>query len=211
MKSALCALLLAAGGCGGSSSLIEEVPEDLRRTTSVVPAIADRHPYADPSGVEIGRWARYRENGRVITLAVAGRSAEGTWVELVEEGAASARLVAPDGAVLKAWWREPGSLAREQPLEQRADPAAPRRTETSRETGEEKVKLGSRELVAHAVRVRLEDLEGRLARETWLWHPDVPPLYAAGERGGLVRRETAAGKVELLDFGAGHKPAVDRP
>ncbi|HEX7900328.1 MAG TPA: hypothetical protein VF950_21350 [Planctomycetota bacterium] len=209
MKRALCILLLA--GCGGASSVIEEVPPDLRKTTSVVPPLADRYPYADPSGVEPGRWAKYREGERVFTLAVAARVPEGTWMEVVEESAASACLVAPDGAVLKAYWQEPGGPAREQPLDQRAEPAAPKRAESSREVAEEKVKIGGRELAAKAVRLRLEDLEGRLVKETWVWHADVPPLYAGGELGGLVRRETSRGKVELLDFGAAAKPAVQRP
>ena len=48
-------------------------------------------------------------------------------------------------------------------------------------------------------------------RETWVWHPDVPPLYAGSELGGLVRRETSGGKVELLDFGSGAAPVIQRP
>ena len=209
MKRALCIVLLT--GCGGAGSVLEEVPPDLRRTTSVVPPLADRWPYADPSGVEPGCWAKYREGERTFTLAVAGRAPDGTWMEVVEDGAASACLVASDGAVLKAWFQEPGGPAREQPLDQRAGPAAPKLTEMSREVGEEKVRVGARELAARVVRLRLEDLEGRLVKETWVWHPDVPPLYAGGELGGLVRRETSRGKVELLDFGADAKPRVSRP
>jgi len=203
--------MLLLTGCGGAASVIEEVPPDLRKTTSVVPPLADRWPYADPSGVEPGRWAKYREGDRTFTLAVAGRAPEGTWMEVVEEGAASACLVASDGAVQKAYFQEPGGPAREQPLDQRAAPAAPKLTEMSREVGEEKVRVGARELTARVVRLRLEDLEGRLVKETWAWHPDVPPLYAGGELGGLVRRETSRGKVELLDFGADAKPRVARP
>ena len=217
MKRALCIVLLTGGStgltasCGGASSVIEEVPPDLRRTTSVVPPLADRWPYADPSGVEPGRWAKYRDGDRTFTLAVAGRAPEGTWMEVVEEGVVSACLVADDGAVLKAWFQEPGGPPREQPLDQRAAPATPKRTETSREVGEEKVRVGARELTARVVRLRLEDLEGRLVKETWVWHPDVPPLHAGSELGGLVRRETSRGKVELLDFGAGAAPAIKRP
>jgi hypothetical protein len=217
MKRALCILLLSGGsagltaGCGGASSLIEDVPPELRKTASVVPAAADRWPYADPSGVEAGRWAKYREGDRTFTLSVAAHVPEGTWTEVVEEGSASARLVAADGTVLKSWYQEPDGPAREQPLDQRAEEGAPKQAETSRERGEEKVKVGARELTARVVRLRLEDLEGRLSRETWVWHPDVPPLYAGAPEGGLVRRETARGKVELLDFGAGAKPAVQRP
>src|SRR6188508_1805469 len=143
MKRALCMLLLT--GCGGASSVIEEVPQDLRRTASVVPPLADRYPSADPSGVEIGRWAKYRDGDRTFTLAVVGRAPEGTWMEVVEEGAASACLVAPDGAVLKAYFKEPGGPARDQPLDQRAAPAEPKRTEASREVGEENVRVGARE------------------------------------------------------------------
>lgn len=212
MKRVLCMLLLS--GCGGAASVVDEVPPDLRRTTAVVPAAGDRHSYADPSAVEPGRWATYREGGRTITLAVVGRETDGTWVEVIENGetrAASARLVAPDGAVLRAWYQEPGAPAQPQAIDQRPAPAAPRTTETSREAGEEKVKVGGRELVARRVRIRSEDLEGRIAEETWWWHPDVPPLYAGGEQGGLLRRSSAAGTVDLLDFGAGAKPAVERP
>jgi len=217
MKRALCMVLLSGGaaglaaGCGGAASLLEDVPPELRTTRSVVPAVADRWPYADPGDVEAGRWAKYREGDRTFTLAVAARGPEGTWMEVVEDLGASARLVAADGTVLKAWFQESDGPAREQPLDQRAEPAAPKRTEASRETAEEKVKVGARELTVRVVRLRLEDLEGRLTRETWAWHPDVPPLYAGGELGGLVRRETARGKVELLDFGSGAKPAVQRP
>lgn len=220
MKRALCMLLLSGGSagltasCGGAASVVDEVPPELRKTTAVVPAVGDRHAYADPSAVEPGRWATYREGGRTITLAVVGREAEGTWVEVIEAGetrAASARLVAPDGTVRRAWYQEPGSTAQPQALDQRAAPAAAKSTETSREAGEEKVKVGTRELVARRVRIRSEDLEGRLAEETWWWHPDVPPLYAGGEEGGLLRKVSSAGTIELLDFGAGAKPAVDRP
>lgn len=216
MRRALCIGLLAAGaafpaGCGGASSVVDEVPPELRATRGVVPAVGDRHPWADPSGVEVGRWATYREGTRVLTLAVAGRDAEGTWVEVVDDAGASARLVAPDGAVLKAFHQEAGGPAQPQTLDQRAAPPEPRRTETSRETGEETVKAGARELVARRVRIRSEDLEGRRVEETWLWHPDVPPLWAGGEQGGLVRRASPAGTVELVDFGAGRAPAVKRP
>ena len=212
MKRALCMVLLC--GCGGAASVVEEVPPELRRSTAVIPAAGDRHPYADPTAVAPGAWATYREGGRTVTLAVAGREAEGTWVEVIEDGevrAASARLVAADGTVLRAWYQEPGAAAQAQPLDQRAAPAAPRRTETSRETAQEKVKIGARELVASRVRIRSEDLEGRISEETWWWHPEVPPLYAGGEQGGLVRKVSAAGTIELLDFGAGAKPAVERP
>jgi hypothetical protein len=212
MARALCMLLLGlAAGCGGAASIVDDVPDELRRTRAVVPATGDRHLYADPSEVEIGRWATYREAGRTFTLAVAGREPDGTWVEVVEDGTASARLVSPDGSVLKAYYQEPGAPAQPQPLDQRPAPGMPKRTETSRETGDEKVKVGARELVARRLRIRSEDLEGRLCEETWLWHPDVPPIYAASELGGLVGRVASAGKVVLLVFGAGARPAVERP
>lgn len=204
-------LLLLLAGCPGAGSVLEEVPPELGRTSAVVPPLSDRHPFADPSAVDIGRWARYREKDRSFTLAVVGREADGTWLELVEDGGASARLVAPDGAVLRAFFQEPGGAPREQAPRQMAEAVAPKRHETSREESDEKVKVGARELTAKAVRLRLEDLEGRLTRETWIWHPDVPPLYAGSPLGGLVRRESAEGLVELLDFGADAKPQVRRP
>lgn len=210
MTRSLCILLLTAAGCTGAASVLEEVPPELRKTTAVVPPAADRHPYADPSGVEVGRWASYREDGRTFTLAVAGREAEGTWVELIEEGAASARLVAPDGAVLRALYQENGGPAQPQPLEQRAGVVAAKRSESGRESGTESVRIAGRELAAKRVRIVSEDLEGRRAEEIWIWHPEVPPLYAGGEDGGLVRRESGGRKTELLDFGAGAAPRVKR-
>ena len=73
-----------------------------------------------------------------------------------------------------------------QPLEQA--PPRPRAPEGLRETGEEKVKVGDRELTAKRVRLRYETLQGQLIEEVTLWHPDVPPLYASSPDGGLVLR-----------------------
>ncbi len=59
--------------------------------------------------------------------------------------------------------------------------------------------------------MRLEDLEGRLIQELTLWHPDVPPIYAGSDGGGLVRRKTGSATLELTGFGTDAKPLLDRP
>lgn len=209
------------GGCfllpSGDSSKVEDVPEPLKRSRVVAPSILDRHLYGDVAKLEVGQWARYREDGTVLTLSVVGKEAEGVWVEVVEEGeprAVSARLVTPEGIVKKAFYGEisKGSKADAvpQPLRQWMAPAAALR-ETSRESSEEAYSVGGRALSARKLRVRFEDDEGRLVEEESLWHPEVPPLYAGSEAGGLLRRRSGARQVELLDFGTGARPLLEIP
>ena len=81
----------------------------------------------------------------------------------------------------------------------------------SRERGEERCTVAGRELVAEAVRVRYEDAEGRLLEEVSLWSPAVPPVYAGSEKGGLVRRRSGSGTVELMDFGDDAGPLLEIP
>jgi hypothetical protein len=205
-------LIVALAGCGGASSVIEHVPPELGRSVVAVPEAPDR--WSGPvQGLRPGLWVRYAEAGVQTTLQVVGTDGDSFWIESIVEGeprAASARLVGPDGAVRKAFYAEVGkdgaSRAVVQPLAQAPAPPAPRGSEVSRDVGEEKVKVGARELAAARVRVVREDLEGRRFEETSLWHRDVPPLREGGPQGGLVRR---AG-VELVDFGDGAKAVVSR-
>ena len=206
--------LCLLASCGGIASRVEEVPPELRMPAAVVPPLPDRWPYEVAPGLQEGEWARYREGTSVVRLAVVGKEADGFWIETIVEGEplqASAALVGPDGAVRRAFYCEVSkdvkSAVLPQPVVQSSGGPAAKFTELSREKGEEKVTVGGRELACRSVRVRFEDLEGRLREETTLWHPDVPRVRAGSEAGGLVRR---AG-VELIDFGGDAKPVVDRP
>ncbi len=198
----------------GESSRVGDVPEELKKSAVVAPAAADRHAYGGVARLKAGQWARYREGGAVLTLAVAGKEAGGVWVEVIEEGEprlVSARLVTPEGVVKKAFYAEVSkdskTAAVPQDLRQWAGPA-PALREASREGIEERVAVGGRDLAARGARVRSEDAEGRLVEEVSLWHPDVPPVYAGSDLGGLVRRRSGARAVELLDFGGDAKPLI---
>lgn len=215
--AALLAALPAAGCSGGDVSATVPIPEHLRRVTRLVPPVSDRHPYGDVAKVKVGQWARYREGERVFTIAAVGKAGEETWVEVIEEGEtreASARLVAPGGAVKRAFFRE---ITKDGPTEvvpqalEQAARAAAAPEHGLREGGREKVTIGGRDLEAAVVRVRTEDDEGRIAEEVLLWHPDVPPVHSGCELGGLVRRKTARTLLELVAFGTDAKPAVDLP
>lgn len=209
------------GGCfllpSGEPSRVEDVPQDLKQTRLVAPPVLDRHLYGDVAKLAVGQWARYREDGTVLTLSVVKKGPEGVWVEVAEEGeprSVSARLVTAEGIVKKAFYGEISkgvkTAAVPQPLRQWVAPAAMTR-ETSRESGEESCSVGGRTLAARRIRIRSEDDEGRLVEEVSLWHPDVPPLYAGSEAGGLVRRRSGARQVELLDFGTGAEPLLEVP
>ncbi len=211
-------LLLIAGSCGGISSRVEEVPPGLRTAAAVVPPVPDRWPYPVSPGLQEGGWARYREGGGVLKLAVVGKEEDAFWIETILDGdplQASAALVWPDGTVRKAYYcevsKEGKTAVSPQAVVQSPGAPAPRFTELSREAGEEKVVVAGRELVCRSERIRLEDLEGRLREETALWHPDVPPVRAGSGKGGLVRRKSPEADVELLDFGKDARPVVDRP
>jgi len=213
-------ILAALVGCSsGAASKVEKVPEDLQRPRIVAPRVPDRHAYGDITKLRPGQWASYKEGDRAFTLAAVALAGDSMWIELVEEGdprLVSARLVSPDGVVLKAFYGEifkngTRSTVEPQTLEQNGTPSGGGLRESSRETDQETVKVAGRELTAQRVSVRYEDLEGRLIREVTLWHKDVPPVYAGTEAGGLVRRTTATSTVELTGFGADAKPLLDLP
>jgi hypothetical protein len=209
------------GGCfllpSGESSKVEDVPENLKQTRVVAPPVSDRHLYGDVAKLAVGQWARYREDGTVLTLSVVGKEAEGVWMEVAEEGdpgPVSARLVMPEGVVKKAFYGEVSKGSKTvvvpQALRQGTAPASTVR-ETSRESGEESCSVAGRTLAARRIRVRFEDDEGRFVEEVTLWHPEVPPIYAGSDAGGLVRRKSGSRLVELLDFGTGARPLLEIP
>ncbi len=211
-------LMLVVAGCGGGpASTSIPIPEHLREIVRVVPAVPDRHPYGDAAAAKAGQWVRYREGSRTFTLAAGGREGDAAWIEVIEEGElrqASARLVAPDGSVKKAYYCEISAAGPSKTVAQTLEQVPPRRARPSdgtRETGEEKLKVGDRELTAKRVRVRSEDLEGRLSEELTHWHPDVPALYAGGTDGGLVRRASGASLLQLEAFGTDARPVVAIP
>lgn len=218
-RAILLAALLSIAGCAGESSRVETVPDELRRPRVVAPRVADRHPFGDVTKLKPGQWVSYKEKERTFTLAVVGNSGDSVWIELIEEGdprAVSARLVGPDGVVHKAFYGEiskngQASTIEPQTLEQAAAPTSGGFRESSRETDEETLTVAGRELRAKRVSVRFEDLEGRLIREVTLWHPEVPPVYAGSENGGLVRRTTADSTVLLSGYGTDAKPLLRLP
>ncbi len=216
------AVLPWLAGCifgGGVSSRVEQVPEDLRQPRIAVPRAPDRHLYGDVSKLRPGVWATYREAGRLLTLAAVSAEGDALWIEVIEEGEPrqiSARLVGPDGVIRKAYYGEIAKDGRKsgveaQPLEQSDAAAPPPFSESGREVGEESVVIGGKELRTKRVSRRFEDLEGRLIRETSLWHKDVPPIYAGSEDGGLVRRKTGTSLVELVDYGTDAHPLLALP
>lgn len=211
-------LLLVAAGCSsGPASTSIPIPEHLREIVRVVPSVPDRHPYGEASAAKAGQWVRYREGSRIFTLAAVGHEGDDTWIEVIEEGElrqASARLVARDGSVKKAFYCEISADGPSRTVAQTLEQALPRRARSSegtRETGEEKIKVGDRELATKRVRIRSEDLEGRLSEEVTLWHPDVPSLYAGSAEGGLVRRASGASLLQLEAFGTEARALVAIP
>ena len=215
-------ILPALAGCifgSGSSSKVTKVPEELKRPRIVAPKIPDRYRYGDVTRLRPGQWATYREGNRTVTLAAVGVAGDRVWIEEIEEGdprMISALLVSPDGVIHKAYYGEitkdgQKSTVEPQPLKQDSEAAPARLGETGRETAEDKVTVAGRELRAQRIKVRFEDLEGRLTEETTWWHKDVPPIYAGTDAGGLVRRQTGASTVELTAFGDDAKALLDLP
>jgi len=197
---------------------VEDVPPGLRTPVAVVPPAADRWPHGPTEGLRPGDWARYREAGLTLTYAAVEREEDALWIETILEGEvrqASAALVGTDGVVRKAFYgevsKEGKSAVSPQPVVQTSGAPARRWTELSREGGEERIAVGGRALACRSQRVRYEDLEGRLFEEHSLWHPEVPPIRAGSEAGGLVRRKSPKVDLELLDFGKDAKPVVERP
>jgi hypothetical protein len=215
-------ILPALAGCifgSGKSSEVTKVPDEMKRTRPVAPKLPDRHPYGDVTRLRPGQWAAYREGERTFTLAAVGVAGDRVWIEVVEEGEprqVSARLVSPDGVIHKAFYGEISkdghkSSAEPQTLEQDGAALPSRLGETGRETGEETLQVAGRELKTQRVKVRFEDLEGRLTEETTWWHKDVPPIYAGTDAGGLVRRRTGAATLELTGFGSDARPLLEVP
>jgi len=215
-------ILPALAGCifgSGERSKAAKVPEEMRRPRLIAPKLPDRHLYGDIARLRPGQWATYREGERTLTLAAVGVAGDRVWVEVIEEGdprLVSARLVSPDGVVHKAFYGEitkdgQKSTVQPQTLEQDGGAAPARLAESGRETGEETVTVAGRELKATRVKVRFEDLEGRLTEEITLWHKDVPPIFAGTDAGGLVRRQAGAAKVELAAFGTDARPLLEIP
>jgi len=205
-------------GCGGHASRIEKVPEELLRPKVAAPKVADRHPFGDVAKVRLGQWATYKDGERTFTVAAVAAAGDSLWIELIEETdprVVSARLISPDGVVTKAYYGEVSrsgvkSTVEPQTLAQDASVRSGAK-ESGREADEETVPVAGKELKCRRVTVRFEDLEGRLTKEVTLWHKDVPPVYAGGEGGGLVRRTAAASTVTLVDFGSDAKPLLDLP
>jgi hypothetical protein len=215
-------ILPALAGCifgSGKSSEATKVPEEMKHARPVAPKLPDRHLYGDVTRLKTGQWAGYREGERAFTLAAVGVAGDRVWIEVIEEGEprqVSARLVSPDGVIHKAYYGEVSkdgqrSAVEPQTLEQDGTAAPARLGETGRETGEETVQVGGRELKAQRVKVRYEDLEGRLTEETTWWHKDVPPIYAGTDAGGLVRRRSGASTIELTGFGNDARPLLEVP
>lgn len=218
------AWLLAApalAGCfllpSGERSQVGDVPGELCHFRFVPSAVPDRHLYGAVGAVKVGQWATYRENGRTVTVAAVARVPEGTWIEVIEEGEvrqASALLVAPDGAVRKAFYQEIGregkSGVEPQALEQWTARASSG-TAPSMESSEEAHRVLGKDLKVRAVKVSWESLDGRLLTEASLWHRDVPAVYASLEGAGLIRKQSAEQAVELVGYGADAKPLVEIP
>ena len=215
-------ILPALAGCifgSGKSSEVTKVPDEMKRTRPVAPKLPDRHPYGDVTRLRPGQWATYREGERTFTLAAVGVAGDRVWIEVIEEGEpreVSARLVSPDGVIHKAFYGEISkdgqkSTVEPQTLEQDGAALSSRLGETGRETGEETLQVAGRELKTQRVKVRFEDLEGRLTEETTWWHKDVPPIYAGTDAGGLVRRRTGAATLELTGLGSDARPLLEVP
>lgn len=221
-KAPLVFLLPALAGClfkSGEASRIEKVPDELRRPRLVAPRVFDRHPYGNVTKLRAGQWAAYDEDGRRLMLAAVGAEGDAMWIEVIEDGEprqVSARLVGPDGVVRKAFYGEVSkdgvrSTVEPQPLEQNISSVPARLNETGRESVEEIVTVAGRELKARGTSVHFEDLEGRLTEEVMLWHPDVPPIYAGSDLGGLVRRKSGKKVVALAAFGTDAKSLLEIP
>jgi len=187
------------------------------------PAVGDVWPFGDPSPVEPGTWVRVRiakdAAEQELTIAVDDRRGGRTWMEVIEEGdprRASLRLVTAGGRIERAVYREVTSAGEEsiavaQPVVQ-SDGEEREVKPESVETAAGELAIGARR-VKTTVETRLfrdEEL-GREYRESRTWSRDVPPLVGGGEHGGLVRLEAGGRRIEVLDFGTGHRPVTLPP
>jgi hypothetical protein len=216
--SFLLGLAALAACAGGESSRVEDVDPALKQRELVVPPVPDRFPYGDLRRTQVGDWVRVSEGPRTLTLQAVRKEARGLWVEVIDEGdprQVSAQLVAEEGTVLAAFYGELSgserSPVRPQALEQTSGGSGPRLTETERQIDQESVTVGEHLLQCRRVRVCLEDLEGHRILETTLWHPDVPPLYASSDAGGLVRKRSPKRSVDLLAYGRDAQPLLSLP
>ncbi len=209
----------ALSGCflfsTGKGSSVRSVPDELRRPRLVVPLVSDVHSYGDPTTVKVGQWVKVREGDRVVTVSVVEKDGESVWFEVIDEGdprQASARLVSAAGEVTRAFYceisKEQHSTVEPQELSQGAAPPVSDRTKVSEKRDKATVTVAGKKLEAKRIKITYEDLEGRLTTDVSLWHPDVPPVYAGSDAGGLVRRQAGDEDVELLDFGSDAKRVV---
>ncbi len=212
-RSAALAAGLLLASCTGKASIVERVEPEAPRL--VVPSVEDHSPFGGEQ-LQVGERATYREKDRTLTVQVVGREGKGLWIEVIEEGdprLVSARLVAPDGGVEKAFYAEIGkdgtrSATVPQPVVQAPDRPNGSLKQVSREEREERVAVAG---VCKAVTTRFEDLEGRRIAVEELWHPDVPKVYSGSAAGGLVRRRAPSGAAELTSFGRDAKPSIEIP
>jgi hypothetical protein len=216
--SILLGIAALAACAGGESSRVEDVDPALKRRELVVPSVPDRFPFGDVRRTRVGDWVRVSAGERTLTLQAVRRDARGLWIEVIDEGdprQVSAQLVEEDGTVLGAFYGEISgserSAVRPQTLEQTSAGSGPRLTETDRQVDQESVTVGEHLLVCRRIRVSLEDLEGRRIQETTLWHPEVPPLYASSDAGGLVRKRSPKRSVDLLAYGRDAQPLLSLP
>ena len=208
-------LVFLLQGCmlfsGGDPSYVGDVPEELRRQEIHVPEVYDFHPYGDVTVLRTGDWCTYQVGEVTLTLAVTGKDADGTWVEVIEEEdprTVSARWVGPDGFVQRALYRVlPEERVHPQQLAQ-----APVEAEAEYETIEVKPKPTTLEFEGQSFPGTLvtevrEDWDGRRSIIKSWWSKEVPRVFDGSEHGGLVRQEG----VQLLRFGRDAKPLVPRP
>src|SRR5258708_25269999 len=81
-------ILPCLAGCifgGGDYSRVEKVPDALQHVRPVVPRTPDRHAYGDITKLRPGAWARYRESGRLLTLAARAADGDALWIAGIDD------------------------------------------------------------------------------------------------------------------------------
>ena len=224
MKAVAPLMALLINGCflfgTGRASSVGDAPPELKDYKPHVPDVSDRWPYGF-EGLKPGQWARYvvRRDGVESSLRLGVIKADGArlWIEVVDEGdvrAASARLVAPDGVVEKAFFRESGpqgtSAVIEQKIVQRAETPDPAPAEETSEAGELDI-AGARRRVTLTKSIFRDEALGRTETDEAAWCADLPGLYAASPAGGLARLKSDRRKlaVDLAETGTDYKPLVE--
>lgn len=199
-----------------TSSRVEPPQKGLDREH--IPAVYDRHIYGDVRHFKVGQWASYRltQDGTptLVTLAVVDRQKEDLWIEVITDRprpCVSLRRVSPEGTIRGAYYREYPSEPVVQPVLQSPggviSSVQPSEVTVSTRT----VTVAETELEIEVEERVFEDESGARIVESDAWSQEVPPLYAASERGGLVRRRTHHLTVELLRFGSDAKPSFTLP